>query len=90
MVCKNGVSSHWLSMIGVWLGAIIQAQAENEPRVEVDSLATYIDAAIRNNPAVMSEYQAYQAKVSSARGAGVLNDPELSIGVYPSPMSRMH
>ncbi|MDD3387037.1 MAG: TolC family protein [Prevotella sp.] len=78
------------TMIGVWLGATIQAQAENEPRVELDSLATYIGTAIRNNPAVMSEYQAYQAKVSSARGAGVLNDPELSIGVYPSPMEQVN
>lgn len=88
---RNNHILHIMSiMICVWLGVTTQLQAQAQPKVEVDSLATYISAAIRNNPAVLSEYQEYQAKVSSARGAGVLNDPELSIGVYPSPMEQVN
>ncbi|MBM6992795.1 MAG: TolC family protein [Prevotella sp.] len=55
-----------------------------------DSLVTYIAAAIRNNPAVMSEYRAYQSMVIGACGEGQLNDPEISIGVYPSPMQHVN
>ena len=46
-----------------------------------DSLAVYIAEAIRNNPALMSEYQAYQAQMANAQGAGVLSDPQLSVGL---------
>ena len=51
-----------------------------------DSLTTYIAAAIRNNPAVIGQYRAYQAQVMGACGEGQLNDPQVSVGVFPSPM----
>ena len=46
-----------------------------------DSLAVYIAEAIRNNPSLRSEYQAYQAQMANAQGAGVLSDPQLSAGL---------
>lgn len=55
-----------------------------------DSLLTYIVAAIRNNPGVMGEYRAYQAQVAGACGAGTLGDPEVSVGVFPSPMQHVN
>ena len=55
-----------------------------------DSLAVYIAEAIRNNPALMSEYQAYQAQMANAQGAGVLNDPQLSVGLFPQAMHHVN
>ena len=55
-----------------------------------DSLATYIAAAIRNNPAVISGYNAYKAQVMSACGAGSLNDPTIQVGVYPKSMQHVN
>ena len=46
-----------------------------------DSLAVYIAEAIRNNPGLKSEYQSYQAQMANAQGAGVLSDPQLSVGL---------
>ncbi len=55
-----------------------------------DSLVTYIAAAIRNNPAVIGQYRAYQAQVIGACGEGQLNDPEVSAGFFPSPMQHVN
>lgn len=55
-----------------------------------DSLAVYIAEAIRNNPGLMSEYQAYQAQMANAQGAGVLSDPQLSIGLFPQAMHHVN
>ena len=55
-----------------------------------DSLAVYIAEAIRNNPALMSEYQAYQAQMVNAQGAGVLSDPQLSVGLFPQAMHHVN
>ena len=55
-----------------------------------DSLAVYIAEAIRNNPALKSEYQAYQAQMANAQGAGVLSDPQLSVGLFPQAMHHVN
>ena len=55
-----------------------------------DSLAVYIAEAIRNNPGLKSEYQAYQAQMANAQGAGVLNDPQLSVGLFPQAMHHVN
>ncbi|MBF1536654.1 MAG: TolC family protein [Prevotella salivae] len=55
-----------------------------------DSLAVYIAEAIRNNPALRSEYQAYQAQMANAQGAGVLSDPQLSVGLFPQAMHHVN
>lgn len=55
-----------------------------------DSLAVYIAEAIRNNPALKSEYQAYQAQMANAQGTGVLSDPQLSVGLFPQAMHHVN
>lgn len=55
-----------------------------------DSLPTYIAAAIRNNPAVISEYNAYKAQVVGACGAGTLGDPTLQVGFFPKAMQHVN
>ncbi len=55
-----------------------------------DSLAVYIAEAIRNNPGLKSEYQAYQAQMVNAQGAGVLSDPQLSVGLFPQAMHHVN
>ena len=55
-----------------------------------DSLAVYIAEAIRNNPGLKSEYQAYQAQMANAQGAGVLSDPQLSVGLFPQAMHHVN
>lgn len=55
-----------------------------------DSLAVYTAEAIRNNPSLKSEYQAYQAQMANAKGAGVLSDPQLSVGVFPQAMHHVN
>lgn len=55
-----------------------------------DSLAVYIAEAIRNNPSLKSEYQAYQAQMANAKGAGVLSGPQLSVGLFPQAMHHVN
>ena len=55
-----------------------------------DSLAVYIAEAIRNNPGLKSKYQAYQAQMANAQGAGVLSDPQLSVGLFPQAMHHVN
>ena len=55
-----------------------------------DSLAVYIAEAVRNNPGLKSEYQAYQAQMTNAQGAGVLSDPQLSVGLFPQAMHHVN
>lgn len=55
-----------------------------------DSLAVYIAEAIRNNPGLKSKYQAYQAQMANAQGAGFLSDPQLSVGLFPQAMHHVN
>ena len=54
-----------------------------------DSLQTYIRQAVQNNPETAELYNAYRAAMAAAEGAGVLPDPELSLGFYPKPMEHI-
>lgn len=55
-----------------------------------DSLRTYILAAIRQNPEVMAQWHAYEAAVENVCPAGTLNDPELSLNIFPKPMTQVN
>lgn len=59
-------------------------------RESSDSLSIYIATAIRNNPSVISEYNAYKAQVAGACGAGTLGDPTLQVGVFPKAMQHVN
>ncbi len=51
-----------------------------------DSLLFYLSEAAKNNPTVLQKYTEYQAALQKIPQAGSLPDPELSMGVFLSPM----
>jgi outer membrane protein TolC len=51
-----------------------------------DSLLNYLEIAAKNNPTVLQKYNEYQAALQKVPQVGSLPDPELSIGVFLSPM----
>ena len=55
-----------------------------------DSLHTYIKAALRENPEVMARWHAYEAAIEAVCPAGTLGDPELSLNIYPKPMTQVN
>lgn len=55
-----------------------------------DSLKTYIQAALRENPEVKARWHAYEAAMEAVCPAGTLGDPELSINFYPKPMTQVN
>ena len=70
-----------LIYIFVLLATAVQAQ---------DSLKTYIQAALRENPEVKARWHAYEAAMEAVCPAGTLGDPELSINFYPKPMTQVN
>ena len=55
-----------------------------------DSLKTYIQAALRENPEVKARWHAYEAAMEAVCPAGTLGDPELSVNFYPKPMTQVN
>ena len=51
-----------------------------------DSLATYLLLAAKNNPTVIQKYNQYQASLQKVPQVGALPDPQLSLGIFLSPM----
>jgi outer membrane protein TolC len=51
-----------------------------------DSLLRYLEIAAENNPAVLQRFNEYQASLEKIPQVGSLPDPELSAGVFLSPM----
>ncbi len=51
-----------------------------------DSLMEYLSIAAKNNPAVQQKFAEYQSALQRVPQIGSLPDPELSLGVYISPM----
>jgi outer membrane protein TolC len=54
-----------------------------------DSLLRYLEIAAKNNPAVLQKFSEYQATLKKIPQVGSLSDPELSMGVFLSPMDLM-
>jgi len=54
-----------------------------------DSLFNYLEIAARNNPTVLQRYAEYEAALQKIPQAGSLSDPELSLGVFLSPMELL-
>ncbi|MDO9276376.1 MAG: TolC family protein [Lutibacter sp.] len=53
---------------------------------EKDSLLFYLEVATKNNPTVLQKYAEYEAALQKVPQVGSLPDPELSAGVFLSPM----
>ena len=51
-----------------------------------DSLSTYLEIAAKNNPSILQKYAEYQAALQKVPQVGSLPDPELSTGIFLSPM----
>lgn len=51
-----------------------------------DSLQFYMETAAKNNPTVLQKFAEYQAAVQKVPQVGSLPDPELSLGIFLSPM----
>jgi outer membrane protein TolC len=55
-----------------------------------DSLFKYLEIAAKNNPAVLQKYSEYEAALQKIPQVGSLSDPELSAGVFLSPMELVN
>jgi outer membrane protein TolC len=53
---------------------------------QADSLYHYLEIAAKNNPGVLQKFSEYQAALQKIPQVGSLPDPELSAGVFLSPM----
>jgi outer membrane protein TolC len=53
---------------------------------EIDPLMNYLKIATKNNPTVLQKYAEYEAALQKVPQVGSLPDPELSAGVFLSPM----
>ena len=51
-----------------------------------DSLFHYLGIACKNNPAVLQKYSDYKASIQKVPQVGSLPDPQLSTGIFLSPM----
>jgi outer membrane protein TolC len=68
------------------LGSWLVTNSQQYP----DSLLRYLEIAAKNNPAVQQKFIEYQAALQKVPQAGSLSDPELSIGVFLSPMELVN
>jgi outer membrane protein TolC len=64
------------------LGSWIVANTQQYP----DSLLRYLEIAAKNNPTVLQRFNEYQASLQKIPQVGSLPDPELTAGVFLSPM----
>ena len=55
-------------------------------QAQSDSLYSYLAIAAKNNPTVLQRYAEYQAALQKVPQVGSLPDPEISLGVFLSPM----
>jgi outer membrane protein TolC len=76
-VVKTKTMKALVLLIGLFLGLDLYSQ---------DSLLNYLEIAAKNNPSVMQKYNEYQAALQKVPQVGSLPDPELSVGVFLSPM----
>jgi outer membrane protein TolC len=55
-----------------------------------DSLLHYLEIAAKNNPTVLQKFSEYQAALQKVPQVGSLPDPELSTGIFLSPMELVN
>lgn len=56
---------------------------------QVDSLTYYLELAAKNNPTVLQKFAEYQAALQKVPQVGSLPDPDISLGVFLSPMELL-
>jgi outer membrane protein TolC len=68
------------------LGSYLTGNSQQYP----DSLIRYLEIAARNNPGVLQKFKEYEAALQKIPQVGSLSDPELSVGVFLSPMELVN
>jgi len=56
---------------------------------QLDSLFNYLEIAAKNNPTVLQRYYEYEAALQKVPQVGSLPDPDVSLGVFLSPMELL-
>ena len=69
-------------IILIAFGSYLAGNSQQYP----DSLITYLEITAKNNPWVLQKFSEYQAALQKIPQVGSLSDPELSMGVFLSPM----
>ena len=75
-----------LLITSIALGIYIAGNSQQYP----DSLIRYLEIASKNNPAVLQKFNEYEAALQKIPQVGSLSDPELSVGVFLSPMELVN
>jgi hypothetical protein len=68
--------------ISIYFYLFLPVSIQSQP----DSLLKYLEIAAKNNPTVLQKFNEYQASLQKIPQVGSLPDPELSAGVFLSPM----
>jgi outer membrane protein TolC len=68
------------------MGSWMVANSQQYP----DSLLKYLEIATKNNPGVLQKFDEYKASLQKIPQVGSLSDPELSVGVFLSPMELVN
>lgn len=55
-----------------------------------DSLRSYLEYAVRNNPGLMQKYTEHEAALQKVRPAGTLPDPQVNISYFLMPMELVN
>jgi len=73
-------------LLFIALSSLLVAQSQQYP----DSLIKYLEIAGRNNPDILRKFNEYQASLQKIPQVGSLSDPELSMGVFLTPMELVN
>jgi outer membrane protein TolC len=79
---KSRIFFNFFLLISIYFYLFPSVSAYAQP----DSLYKYLEIAAKNNPTVLQRFYEYQASLQKIPQAGSLPDPELSAGVFLSPM----
>jgi outer membrane protein TolC len=69
-------------LISIYFNVFLSISANSQS----DSLYKYLEIAAKNNPSVLQKFIEYQAALQKIPQVGSLSDPELSLGVFVTPM----
>ena len=72
-----------LTVLGLCSCLLVSSQQQR------DSLNSYIEIATKNNPTVLQRYYEYEAALQKIPQVGSLPDPDISLGVFLSPMEQL-
>ena len=79
---RKGGSRKLFLLISMYFSIFLCVQTFSQ----TDSLYSYLEIAAKNNPTVLQRFSEYQASLQKIPQVGSLPDPELSAGVFLSPM----